>query len=109
MTASIYVGAPTAWQHARTIENRAAAAQVSREKRVATRQANRVMTIAVLTLLSLIEGATVVMGSHYQIEDWLMVTSAVCIFFNIPLIVWLGRLYIRDWQRENQIRKQYKG
>ena len=59
--------------------------------------------------LSLIEGATVVMGSHYQIEDWIMVTSTVCIFFNIPLIVWLGRLYIREWQRENQIRKQYKG
>ena len=98
MTGSIYVGAPTAWLRSK-----------SREKRVATRQANRVRTIAVLTLLSLIEGATVVMGSHYQIEDWLMVTSAVCIFFNIPLIVWLGRLYIREWQRENQIRKQYKG
>lgn len=49
------------------------------------------------------------MGSHYQIEDWIMATSAVCIFFNIPLIVWLGRLYIREWQRETQIRKQYKG
>lgn len=98
MTGSIYVGAPTAWQWSK-----------SREKRVATRQANRVRTIAVLTVLSLIEGVTVVMGSSYQIEDWLMVTSAVCVFINIPLIVWLGRLYIREWQRENQIRKQYKG
>lgn len=82
---------------------------MSREKRLQTRQTNRVIAISVLTVLSLIEGATVVMGSHYQIEDWLMVTSAVCIFFNIPLIVWLGRLYIREWKRENQIRKQYKG
>lgn len=98
MTGSIYLGTPTAWSRS-----------LSRERRLQTRQTNRVIAISVLTLLSLIEGATVVMGSHYQIEDWIMVTSAVCIFFNIPLIVWLGRLYIREWQREKQIRKQYKG
>lgn len=98
MTGSIYFGTPTAWSRS-----------LSREKRLQTRQTNRVIAISVLTIFSLIEGATVVMGSHYQIEDWIMVSSAVCIFFNIPLIVWLGRLYIREWQRENQIRKQYKG
>ena len=98
MTGSIYLGTPTAWSRS-----------LSREKRLQTRQTNRVIAISALTILSLIEGATVVMGSHYQIEDWIMVTSAVCIFFNIPLIVWLGRLYFRDLQRENQIRKQYKG
>lgn len=97
MTGSIYLGAPTAWTRS-----------LSREKRVATRQANRVIALSVLTILSLIEGATVVMGSHYQIEDWLMVTSAVCIFFNIPLIVWLGRLWLRDFKREIQIERQYK-
>lgn len=103
MTASIYVGAPTAWQHARTIENRAAAAQVSREKRVATRQANRVRTIAVLTVLSLMEGATMYMGI---IETWLAAVAAVCICINIPLIGRLVYLWYIEERREEQIRKQ---
>lgn len=97
MTGSIYLGAPTAWTRS-----------LSREKRVATRQANRVIALSVLTILSLIEGAGIYMGIFTD-RTWLEVLGTICIFFNIPLIVWLCRLYIREWQRENQIRKQYKG
>lgn len=92
---SIYLGTPTAWTRS-----------LSREKRVATRQANRVRTIAVLTLLSLIEGAAIVMGSF---PEWLSFTGAVCILINLILIGRLVQLWYREWQRENQIRKQYKG
>lgn len=97
MTGSIYFGAPTAWTRS-----------MSREKRLQTRQTNRVIAISVLTVLSLIEGAGIYMGIFTD-RTWLEVLGTICIFCNIPLIVWLGRLYIREWQRENQIRKQYKG
>lgn len=101
MAESMYLTGPvTAWNHQRN----AAVAWASREKRVATRQANRVRTIAVLTILSLIEGAVMYMGI---METWLAAVAAVCIFINIPLIVWLGRLWLRDNRREEQIRKQY--
>ncbi len=94
---SIYLGTPTAWTRS-----------MSREKRLQTRQTNRVIAISVLTVLSLIEGAGIYMGIFTD-RTWLEVLGIICIFCNIPLIVWLGRLYIREWQRENQIRKQYKG
>lgn len=99
MTGSIYVGAPTtAW-------NRVAVNAKSREKRLQTRQTNRVIAISVLTIFSLIEGAAVYMGSFTD-RTWLEVLSTVCIFFNIPLIVWLGRLWLRDFKRELQIERQ---
>lgn len=97
MTGSIYFGTPTAWTRS-----------MSREKRLQTRQTNRVIAISVLTVLSLIEGAGIYMGIFTD-RTWLEVLGIICIFCNIPLIVWLGRLYIREWQRENKIRKQYKG
>lgn len=97
MTGSIYFGTPTAWTRS-----------MSREKRLQTRQTNRVIAISVLTVLSLIEGACIYMGIFTD-RTWLEVLGTICIFCNIPLIVWLGRLYIREWRRENQIRKQYKG
>ena len=97
MTGSIYLGTPTAWTRS-----------LSRERRLQTRQTNRVIAISVLTVLSLIEGAGIYMGIFTD-QTWLEVLGTICIFCNIPLIVRLGRLYIREWQRENQIRKQYKG
>ena len=78
---------------------------MSREKRLQTRQTNRVIAISVLTVLSLIEGAGIYMGIFTD-RTWLEVLGIICIFCNIPLIVWLGRLYIREWQRENQIERQ---
>lgn len=99
MAESIYAGSVTAWNH----QKNSAVAWASREKRVATRQANRLWTMAVLTVLSLIEGAAMYMGI---METWLAAVAAVCIFINIPLIVWLGRLWFRDNRREEQIRKQ---
>ena len=94
MTGSIYFGTPTAWTRS-----------MSREKRLQTRQTNRVIAISVLTVLSLIEGAGIYMGIFTD-RTWLEVLGIICIFCNIPLIVWLGRLYIREWQRENQIERQ---
>lgn len=96
MTGSIYFGTPTAWSRS-----------LSRERRLQTRQTNRVIAISVLTVLSLILGVVLYMGAFDR--EWLEVLGTICIFCNIPLIVWLGRMYIREWQRENQIRKQYKG
>lgn len=82
----------TAWQHS-----------LSREKRVATRQANRVKTIAVLIILSLIEGAAIKMGSF---AEWLSFTGAVCIFINVILISRLLRLWYIEYRREREIEKQ---
>lgn len=93
MTGSIYLGTPTAWTRS-----------LSRERRLQTRQTNRVIAIAVLTVLSLIEGAAVFMNVIDR--EWLEVLGTVCIFFNIPLIVWLGRLWLRDFKRELQIERQ---
>lgn len=98
-TTSIYAGSVTAWNH----QKNAAVAWVSREKRVATRQANRLRTVAVLTVLSLIEGAAMYMGI---IETWMAAVAAVCICINIPLIGRLVYLWCIEERREEQIRKQ---
>lgn len=94
MTGSIYFGTPTAWTRS-----------MSREKRLQTRQTNRVIAISVLTVLSLIEGAGIYMGIFTD-RTWLEVLGIICIFCNIPLIVWLGRLWLRDFKREIQIERQ---
>ena len=90
---SIYLGTPTAWSRS-----------LSREKRLQTRQTNRVIAISVLTIFSLILGVVLYMGAFDR--EWLEVLGTVCIFFNIPLIVWLGRLWLRDFRREIQIERQ---
>lgn len=94
MTGSIYLGTPTAWTRS-----------LSRERRLQTRQTNRVIAISVLTIFSLIEGAAVYMGIFTD-QTWLEVLGTICIFCNIPLIVWLGRLWLRDFKREIQIERQ---
>lgn len=99
MTTDIYVGGPTAWQRRIAREKQIN----SWEKRVATRQANRVKTISALIILSLIEGAAIKMGTF---AEWLTFTGAVCIFINVILIGRLLRLWFREWQREDEIRKQ---
>ena len=89
------MGTPTAWSRS-----------LSREKRLQTRQNNRVIAISVLTILSLVLGVVVYMDVFDR--EWLEFIGTVCIFINIPLIVWLGRLWLRDFKREIQIERQYK-
>ena len=102
MATSIYSGNVTAWNHA----SNSSAAWASREKRVATRQANRMLSVAVLTLLSLGEGVTIIMGL-WETKPLLEVLCAVCIMCNIPLIVRLVYLWCIEERREEQIRNQY--
>ena len=91
----------TAWMHAANVK----AAWASREKRIAAIQSNRLITIAVLTILSLIEGAAIGMGA-LTATHWLEVAGTLCIMFNIPLIVRLVYLWYIEYRREEDIREQ---
>ena len=91
-----YSSTPTASQRA-----------ISREKRVATRQSDRVRAIVVLTVLSLVEGAAVYMGNLHDFPV-LTVLAAVCIGINIPLIGRLIQMFWREQKRENEIHNQWR-
>ena len=91
----------TAWMHAANVK----AAWASREKRIAAIQSNRLITIAVLIILSLIEGAAIGMGA-LTATHWLEVAGTLCIMFNIPLIGRLVYLWYIEYRREEDIREQ---
>ena len=80
----------------------------SREKRIEGIQRGRVRTIAVLTLMSLVEWGVVCMSYYVDVPRWLIIVNVACVFFNVPLIWWLGGLWWEQRKREKEIERQYK-
>ena len=78
----------------------------SRELRVARVQRIRMQLVVVLTLMSLIELAVLCMGYYTEVPFWLVVLCIVCVFLNLPLILWLGSMWLDSRKREERIKKQ---
>lgn len=78
----------------------------SRERRVARVQRMRMQLVVVLTLMSLIELAVLCMGYYTEVPFWLMMLCVVCVFLNLPLILWLCSMWLDSRKREERIKKQ---
>ena len=78
----------------------------SREKRVARVQRWRMQLTLVLTLMSLVELTVVCMGYYTEVPFWLMMLCIVCVFLNLPLILWLVSVWKDRRNREERIKNK---